>query len=38
MTRKAVSSFTGKDEYKFGDITKELGQRLFGNKRVNKDK
>ena len=32
LTKKAVSNFTGKEEYQFGDITKTIGQALFGNK------
>ena len=31
-----VSGFTGKDEYEFGDISRKLGQMMFGNKDVKK--
>ena len=34
LTKAAVKKFTGKEEYQFGDITKTIGQALFGNKKV----
>ena len=33
LTKSAVKAFTGKDEYEFGDVTKKIGQVLFGNKK-----
>ena len=38
LTKKAVSAFTGKEvgEYKFGDISRTIGQKLFGNKQTKK--
>lgn len=30
ITKKALSSFTGKDEYEFGDVTKKVLGNLFG--------
>ena len=30
ITKKAVSSFTGKDGYEFGDITRAIGKKLLG--------
>ena len=38
LTKSAVKAFTGKDTYEFGDVTKKVGQMLFGNKQVKKDK
>jgi hypothetical protein len=38
ITKKAVAKFTGKEvgEYQFGDLTKSIGQALFGNKKPKK--
>ena len=36
LTKSAVKAFTGKDTYEFGDVTKKVGQMLFGNKQVKK--
>jgi hypothetical protein len=33
ITKKAISSFTGKDEYEFGDLTKKLANSLFGKRK-----
>ena len=33
ITKKAVSDFTGKDEYQFGDISKKLMDNLFGKRK-----
>ena len=38
LTKSAVKAFTGKDTYEFGDVTKKVGQMLFGNKQVKKGK
>ncbi len=33
ITKKALTGFTGKDEYEFGDVTKKLMGDLFGKRK-----
>ena len=33
ITKKAMSSFTGKDEYEFGDVSKKIFGNMFGKRK-----
>ena len=38
ITKKALTSFTGKDEYEFGDVSKKILGDLFGPRKRGKKK
>jgi len=33
LTKKALTSFTGKDEYEFGDVSKKIFGSIFGKRK-----